>query len=255
MSAKQMRVLAAAIVFLGVGVSLCLLKPLPTLARGSQTGQNSNNSPGGTQGRNEARNPYKPARVVSSADVQFPFRTTADGVVIFDVSLDAQGAVKNVGVLQDLPPFTSAAKQSLHDWKFAASSQNNKPEDSDMLVAFVFRHSVYVANEPPFSPVFPGKESTETRSGFVPSGILSISYAAYPANTIAMGAIVVQVSVKPDGSAGDVTVIRDLPGGFAPLAIDAAKHWKFQGALRDSRPVPSKVAIAFVFSSRALNPF
>jgi Gram-negative bacterial TonB protein C-terminal len=160
-----------------------------------------------------------------------------------------------LGVLQDLPPFTSVAKQSLHDWKFAAASQNGKPEDSEMLVAFVFRHAVYVANEPPFSPVLPGKESTETRAGFIPAGIASISYAGYPASTIAMGAVVVQANVKPDGSAGDVAVIRNLAGGFAPLAIDAAKNWKFQGALRNGNPVPSKVAITFVFSSRSLNPF
>jgi len=119
----------------------------------------------------------------------------------------------------------------------------------------VFRHAVYIANEPPFTPIFPAKESAETRRGFVAPGILSISYAGYPASTIAMGALVVQANVKPDGSVGGVSVVRDLPGGFGPLAIKAAKHWEFQAALRDGRPVPSKVAIAFVFSSRSLNPF
>ena len=71
----------------------------------------------------------------------------------------------------------------------------------------------------------------------------------------ASGAVVVQASVKADGSTGDVTVLRDLPGGFAAMAIEAAKQWRFQSALRDGQGVPSKVAIAFVYSSRALNPF
>jgi hypothetical protein len=39
------------------------------------------------------------------------------------------------------------------------------------------------------------------------------------------------------------------------MAIEAAKQWRFQSALRDGQGVPSKVAIAFVYSSRALNPF
>jgi len=70
-----------------------------------------------------------------------------------------------------------------------------------------------------------------------------------------MGAVVVQARVKPDGLTGEVSVVRKLSGGFGPLAIDAAKHWKFQPASREGKPVPSNVAIAFVFSSRALNPF
>ena len=175
--------------------------------------------------------------------------------MVFDVSLDAQGAIKNISVLQDLPPFTAPAKQSLRNWKFAPASDNGRPEDSEMPVAFVFRHSVYIANEPPFTPIVPKKDSDEARRGFIPPGILSVSYAGYPASTIAMGAVVVQARVKPDGSTGEVTVVRKLAGGFGPLAIDAAKHWKFQPALRDGKPVPAHVAIAFVFSSRALNPF
>jgi hypothetical protein len=163
--------------------------------------------------------------------------------------------VSKTTVLQNVPPFTAAAEQSLRNWKFAAASQERQPEDSEMLVAFVFRHAVYIANEPPFTPIFPAKEAGEARRGFIPSGILSMAYAGYPANTIAMGAVVVQVNVRPDGSAGAVSVVRDLEGGFAPLAIKAAKHWRFQAALREDKPVPSKVAIAFVFSSRALNPF
>jgi hypothetical protein len=278
MSAKHMRVIAAATLFFAAGVSLSFVKSSRTLAAGSPmtqlvaqqyptanpapaqpdstpTDQPREIPPARTPDQNEASNPYKPAKVVSAADVDFPFQTTADGIVVFDVSLDAQGAIKNISVLQDLPPFTAPAKQSLRNWKFTPASENGRPEDSEMPVAFVFRHSVYIANEPPFTPIFPAKESGETRRGFIPPGILSVSYAGYPASTIAMGAVVVQAAVKPDGSAGQLSVVRNLPGGFAPLAIDAAKHWKFQAALRDGKPVPGKVAIAFVFSSRALNPF
>ena len=275
MSAKRMRVIAAATLFFAAVVSLSLVKPSRTLAAGSQlTAQynpTSNTAPAQTNAdqtnrpreippartpdQNETRNAYKPAKVVSAADVNFPFQTTADGIVVFDVSLDDQGAIKNISVLQDLPPFTAPAKQSLRSWKFAPASENGRSEDSEIPVAFVFRHAVYIANEPPFTPIIPKKDSDEARRGFVPPGILSVSYAGYPASTIGMGAVVVQARVKPDGSTGELSLVRKLSGGFGPLAIDTAKHWKFQPASREGKPVPSNVAIAFVFSSRALNPF
>jgi len=166
-----------------------------------------------------------------------------------------RGEPGKIAVLRDVPPFTAVAQQSLRDWKFSAAAQNGRAENSEMLVAFVFRHAVYVANPPVFAPLFPGKESDGGRSDFIAPAILYAAWASYPPSTVAQGAIVVQANVKPDGTTGSIDVLRDLPGGFASFATNAAKQWRFQSALRDGRNVPSKVAIAFVFSSRSLNPF
>ena len=269
MSAKRIRMIAAASLVFASGAWLCFGAFSRTFAASSQTGSQNpapmpapvqvnppaQAPPATTQPQNAARNGYKPAAVLSAGDVQFPFQTPADGVVVFDVSLGPSGELRKINVLNNIPPFTAAAKSSLHNWKFSPASEAGRPEESEMLVAFVFRHAVYIANEPPFTPLVPAKESAEARRGFVPPGILSISYAAYPASTIAMGAVVVQAGVEPNGSVGEVSIVRDIEGGFGPLAGDAARHWRFQPAARDGRPVPSKVAIAFVFSSRALNPF
>ena len=280
MSGKPMRVIAAAslslVLFAAAALLLCLARPSQILAGGSQAAAPNPASNSGTaqrntgaapanppqpapsprpQDQNAVRNPYRPAAVLSAADVPFPFQTAADATVFFSVSLGAGGEPGKISVLQDVAPFTAAAEESLKNWKFSAASFNGRPEGSEMLVAFVFRHAVYVANPPLFTPIIPAKESAEAGRGFVPPGIRSIAYAGYPASTIASGAVVVQANVKADGSTGGISVARDLAGGFGPLAVDAAKHWKFQTALRDGRPVASKVAIAFVFSSRSLNPF
>lgn len=198
---------------------------------------------------------YKPAQAVAAADTQYPFQTSAEGMVVFDLSIGMRGEVKKITALVDIPPFTAAAEQSLKGWKFAAATQNGRAEDSEMLVAFAFRHAVYLENPPALNGVFPSKESEGGRSDFIAPSILYATYAGYPASTVAYGAIVVQTNVKADGSTGEVSILRDLPGGFAPMAIEAAKQWRFQSALRDGQGVPSKVAIAFVFSSRAMNPF
>jgi len=274
MSGIRMRMIAAATLLSTAALLLCLTWVPRILAAGSQTtrqnpasgsrtaqtnprlaSQSQEVPPARPADQNAPRNPYRPAAALSAADVPFPLQTTADGVVVFSVSLGARGGVGKMDVLQDVPPFTAVAEESLRSWKFSGAALNGSPEDSEMLVAFVFRHAVYIANPPPFTPIVPAKESAETRRGLVPPGILSISYAGYPASTIAFGAVVVQASVRADGSTGGVSLVRDLPGGFGPLAINAAKHWHFQPALRDGRTAPAKVAIAFVFSSRSLNPF
>jgi Gram-negative bacterial TonB protein C-terminal len=275
MSGKPTRVIAAVrislILFAAAALLFCLARPSRILAAEPQTaaknpasaaGAQANSPaaaaepqqvpPARSQDQNAGRNPYRPAAVLSAADVVFPFKTTADANVIFSVSVGPGGQAEKITVLQDVPPFTAAAQESLKNWKFSAASFEDRPEGSDIPVAFVFRHAVYIANPPLFTPTVPAKESGR---GFVPPGIVSMAYAGYPASTIAFGAVVVQVNIKADGSIGGISVARDLAGGFGPLAVDAAKHWKFQAASRDGRPVPGKVAIAFVFSSRSLNPF
>ena len=130
---------------------------------------------------------------------------------MFDVSIGERGEVKKVSALVDVPPFTAVAEQSLKSWKFAAATQNGRAEDSEMLVAFAFRHAVYLANPPALNGVFPTKGSEGGRSDFIAPAILYATYAGYPASTVAYGAVVVQASVKADGSTGDVSVLRDLP--------------------------------------------
>jgi len=277
LTGKSIQAIAAAAVLFASGVWLSARGASPSRGGAAQAvGQNSGQNPNQTSGANSAarqtnrpqQNPglpapgqngardsiYKPARAVTAADTQYPFQTSAEGIVVFDVSIGERGEVKKISALVDVPPFTAAAEQSLN-WKFAAAAQNGRAEDSEMLVAFAFRHAVYLANPPALNGVFPTKGSEGGRSDFIAPAILYATYAGYPTSTVAYGAVVVQASVKADGSTGDVSILRDLPGGFAPMAIEAAKQWRFQSALRDGQGVPSKVAIAFVYSSRALNPF
>jgi hypothetical protein len=124
-------------------------------------------------------------------------------------------------------------------------------EASWMLVAFVFRHAVKAWNPPVFDPVFASKE----QAGYMPAGIFTATYADYPTSTIAAGVTVVEVTIKADGIISTVKVVREMSGGFVPLAVKAARQWEFEPAMLNGTPVVSKVAIAFVFSSRALNPF
>jgi Gram-negative bacterial TonB protein C-terminal len=194
---------------------------------------------------------FKPAGVISASDVQYPIQTTAEGIVIFNLSLDERGKITGKSVLTGVPPLTGVARESLRSWEFSPAGWNGAHQASHMLVAFVFRHAVKMWNPPPFTAVFAPKE----QSGYIPPGIFSVAYSEYPASTIAAGATVLQVSVKPDNTIGTVKVVRPMSGGFLDLAVQAARQWQFQAAVLDGSPVASNVAIAFVFSSRALNRF
>ena len=194
---------------------------------------------------------FKAPEVASAADVVYPLQTTADGIVVFNVSVGRDGGILGTTTLSDIPPLTAAAQSSLQSWKFKPALLNGTRETSQMLVAFVFHHAIKEWNPPPFNPAFPSPE----RDGYVPAGIYSATYCDYPTSTVAAGATVVQVAVRPDNTLGDVQVVRPLSGGFVPLAVAAAKQWRFQSAVLNGTPVPSKVAIAYVFSSRAMNPF
>jgi hypothetical protein len=194
---------------------------------------------------------FRAPGIISASDVQYPLETTADGIIVLRVSLSARGEIANIIALTDIPPLTGAAESSLRTWKFIPASANGTTEASQILAAFVFRHAVKMSNPPAFIPVIVSGE----QAGYIPAGIASATYADYPTSTIAAGATVVEVTAKADGIISNVRVVRGMSGGFVPLAVKAARQWQFQPAMLNGSPVVSKVAIAFVFSSRALNPF
>jgi hypothetical protein len=189
--------------------------------------------------------------VISASDVQYPLDTTAEGIVVLDVLLSARGKIASINKLADIPPLTNAAESSLSAWRFMPATGEGAADASQFLVAFVFRHAIAGRNPPAFSPIFPPGQAT----GYIPPGIMSAAYAEYPSSTIAAGAIVVEETIRADGGIKNVRVVRGMSGGFAPLASKAASQWGFEPAMLNGSPVASKVAIAFVFSSRALNPF
>jgi len=194
---------------------------------------------------------FKPAEVVSANDVQYPIRSVADGIVVLDLSLDANGAVSGSDILRDIVSLTPTAASSVQSWKFNPASENDTPQPSEMTVAFAFRPRAYLAAPPRFTPVIPdeGPRPNE-RSGYTPVGIVSVAYPEYPWNaaTAFFGAVVLQVHVDTKGRIGYVEVIREL-SPFTLFALNAAKKWQFRPATLNGKPIFSNVAIAFVFAS------
>jgi TonB family protein len=196
---------------------------------------------------------YRPAKVTSAGDAYIPFQVMIDGFFVFDVLLNDDGAVERIDALRNPGAMPGAAKASISSWKFQPASKNEEPTPSRMTVSFVYRPPNYgnaAAVAPKdFAPVLP-PDQPESSAHYIPVGVLSFAYPAYPVNSVAWGSVVVQVTV--DGS-GDVKAVEFLHGmpGFNDLVSDALKKWRFQAATFDGKPVTSKTVVAFIFQSPA----
>ena len=57
------------------------------------------------------------------------------------------------------------------------------------------------------------------------------------------GTLVLYVEIYPDGFARHIGVMHPLGKGLDESAIDAVKHWHFDPAKKDGRPVPAAARI------------
>jgi TonB family protein len=194
---------------------------------------------------------FKPAEAVSVQNAQYPPDTTADGVVVLDVSLTEQGQPAEVGALRDIPALTSAAAAAVQSWKFDPAVQNDMDAPSAITVAFVYRPPVVVWQPPPFSAAIPNPASST--NAVMPAGILAVSYADYPVNSTVSGAVIVQVSLDGEGMIQDTSILRGI-SSLNSLALAAAKEWKFDPARLEGETVQSNVVIAFIFAPPVPNP-
>lgn len=190
---------------------------------------------------------FKPAEVTSAPDIPYPIRSIADGVVVLDVSLDATGAIAGLNVVRDIPSLTSAVTSSIPSWKFSPALLHGEPETSVMRIAVVFRPRSYLAASPAFTAILSEANPDHTRHSEVLPGITSVAYPQYPVNAVVPGTVVIQVTVGKTGAIQRAKLVRDLPP-FSQFGLNALNRWRFQAATLDGKPVPSNLAIAFIFA-------
>jgi TonB family protein len=195
-----------------------------------------------------AQTPFKPAEITFATDVQFPVRSVASGIVVVDVSVDSKGDVTGTEVQRDIASLTPVAMSSAQAWKYSPASVDGVPQASLMRVAFVFRPHAIMAAPPSFTPLQQqGDMAPDAKSGYIPPGIVAVTYPAYPIDAASVGAVVVQVKVNTDGKVEDVKAIRSFRP-FTQFALNAAQKWQFRAATLQGEPVMSYIAIAFVYS-------
>jgi protein TonB len=63
------------------------------------------------------------------------------------------------------------------------------------------------------------------------------------------GAVELEIVVLPDGTVGDVRVVKSLDraSGLDDAAVEAAKKWRFKPGMKDGKPVATKVLMSLEF--------
>jgi hypothetical protein len=204
---------------------------------------------------NAAQETYNSPEVASAGDTYVPYQVVLDGLFVLDVSLDAGGAVQGIDALRDPGSMLGAAKTSVRQWKFRPAwkfqpaSREGRSAPSRMTVSFLYRPPNYgnAAAVPPkqFSPVVPTEHDN-----YVPVGVLSFAYPAYPVNSVAWGSVVVQVTVDSSSEVKGVDFLHGMDV-FNSFVSDALKQWRFQAATLNGKPITSKTVIAFAFQPPA----
>src|SRR6266481_1586265 len=204
---------------------------------------------------NAAQETYNSPEVASAGDTYVTYQVVLDGLFVLDVSLDADGAVQGIDALRNPGSMLGAAKTSVRQWKFRPAwkfqpaSREGRKAPSRMTVSFLYRPPSYgnAAAVPPkqFSPVLPTEHDN-----YVPVGVLSFAYPAYPVNSVAWGSVVVQLTVDNSGEVKGVDFLRGMEV-FNAFVSEALKQWRFQAATLNGKPITSKTVIAFAFQPPA----
>ena len=77
-------------------------------------------------------------------------------------------------------------------------------------------------------------------------------YTAQAMRAKIQGEVLLECIVQPDGSVGNIRVVRSLDSAFGldQEAIKAARQWRFAPGTRQGQPVPVLVTIAIAFTLR-----
>jgi TonB family protein len=195
-------------------------------------------------------NGFEPARFKSGSLPVQPPKALGGGQVLFEVTVEADGAVSEIATLRSTPPYTEALQKAVSHWRFHPAREIGCEEleeavavQSKVLVAGVFRPSTFYDGPSPGEvPEEGGLPSTE-----VPFPTIMAS-PRYPPTAIGYGGrvLLVEVEVGEGGKARAVKVVLSA-SGFDSVSIEAARQWRFRPAQRRGGAVASFAYIVFGF--------
>lgn len=190
---------------------------------------------------------YVAAGVTTAGQITYPINSAANGLVTLLVNVGTDGSAQGMQVLRDVPSLTSVAQQAVQGWKFSGAQWDGGAVAGSVPVQVVFN---------PFNPNGVSNFSLQVTSGqpvngnpdFLPAQVTSGVFATYPANSVASGAVVLNLRIGKDGMVKSVSGLVPVPG-LTAAATNAVQRWKFAPATYQGKPVASNMVVAFVFVS------
>jgi outer membrane biosynthesis protein TonB len=198
-----------------------------------------------------ARSPkFVPPTVTAAGDIPYPLASLASGIVTVTVNLDATGQVQSVRVLRDVPSLTDPTVRAIKRWTFAPGTLEGSSIPSSLNVQAVFNPATLQTknlNLPSVQPAPPPNPQ-----GYLPPEVSQATYATYPPNSVATGAVVLDVIVGDSDQIRKVSTIRSVPS-LTSQAMTAVKNWSFNSGTYQGKAIDCNVIVAFVFRSPAMS--
>lgn len=134
------------------------------------------------------------------------------------------------------PAFGELARQNVLTWKFRPATKGGSAVSVHVIQPFRFNGGFVTTDSMEAVDRLP--VVTETVQPVVPNELRHV-----------LGRVLVEFVVDERGNVTAVKVKESTLTELAGPALDAAKQWKFQAAVKSGRPTVATVAIPFVFGS------
>jgi TonB family protein len=163
-----------------------------------------------------------PLKILKKVQPYYPVaakKAGIQGVVTLKVTVLKDGSVSDVKVVSGDPALVESATQAVKQWEFTPLdkvSATTKVEINYSLEDVTKPVPVYKSN-PVYTP--------EAKRAKI------------------QGTVVLRVTVEPDGTVGDVKVIRSLDKRLDQSAVDAVKTWKFKPATKAGKPIAVETSV------------
>ncbi len=161
------------------------------------------------------------------------------GLVGLELQIAPSGIVQDAMVIDDSPPFTEEMRKVIRLWKFEPASDGGAPASGRVAVLGLFRAPTLLGGTPP-----PPKR-VSSPSAEIPYPT-STATPAFPPQTLYEGVVMLEVEVDENGAVSHVEALGQAEG-FAAVAVEAARQFRFQPAKRDGHPVRSYAVLIFGF--------
>ena len=188
--------------------------------------------------------------ITSATDIAYPINNIASGLVSLEVNLTAAGQVENINVVRDIPGLTARAISAVTSWTFTAAKLDGQAVESTINVQVVFNPGAPQNQNLRLTPGAPVPQPNPP--GYLPPELSQVSYATYPPNSIAQGAVVLDLHIDKSGEIRKVNAIRPV-ASLTEAAIAAAKTWSINPAKLNNKPEAANVVVAFVFRSPTIS--
>lgn len=189
---------------------------------------------------------FVPPDITAASEIPYPIENVSSGLVSVSVNLTAAGKVQDVQVVRDIPGLTSIVTSIVNTWTFVPGKLDGKPVPSTINVQVVFNPGVPQNQQ---LKVQPGNLVTPPNPpGYIAPEIAAVSYAVYPPNSVATGAVVLDVSINKYSEVKKPTPIRPVPS-LTSAAIAAVKTWTVNPGTFNEKKLDAKMVVAFVFRS------